>query len=84
MKNAIIKLSAVRSSAGAATNRLEHTINNLENIVENTQAAESRIRDMDMASGMVTQSVHNILANSTAAIISQSLKMQENILALLQ
>ena len=84
VKNAIIKLSAVRSSAGAATNRLEHTINNLENIVENTQAAESRIRDMDMASGMVTQSVHNILANATAAIISQSLKMQENILALLQ
>lgn len=82
--NAITKLSSVRSSVGAATNRLEHTINNLNNVGENTQAAESRIRDMDMSAGMVTQSIHNILANATTAIISQSLKMQENILMLLQ
>ncbi|MDD7027062.1 MAG: flagellin [Lachnospiraceae bacterium] len=82
--NAINRLSSVRSSVGAATNRLEHTINNLDNIAENTQASESQIRDMDMAKGMVAHWTGNILAQATIALLSQQTKNQRNILSLLQ
>ena len=62
ISDAISKVSSQRSSLGAVQNRLEHTINNLDNVVENTTTAESRIRDTDMASEMVNYSKNNILA----------------------
>ena len=64
---AIAKVSEQRSALGAVQNRLEHTIANLDNVAENTTAAESRIRDTDMADAMVEYSKNNILAQANTA-----------------
>ena len=84
IKTAINKLSQIRSSLGAVQNRLEYTINNLDNIAENTTAAESRIRDTDMASEMVKYSNANILAQAGQAMLAQSNQSNQGVLALLQ
>lgn len=80
---AIEKVSSMRSYYGALQNRLEHTIANLDNISENVQTAESRIRDADMASLMVEYSKNNILQQAGQAMISQANSSQEAVLALL-
>ena len=70
---AVQKVSSQRSTLGAVQNRLEHTIANLDNVVENTTSAESRIRDTDMAQEMVNYSKNNILAQAGQSGVSQSL-----------
>ena len=84
VKDAIKALSTQRSNLGAIQNRLEHTINNLDNVVENTTAAESRIRDTDMASEMVKYSNNNILAQAGQAMLAQSNQANQGVLSLLQ
>ena len=69
---------------GALQNRLEHTIANLDNVAENTQAAESRIRDTDMASEMVEYSKNNILAQAGQSMLAQSNQSTQGVLSLLQ
>ena len=81
---AIDIISKVRSEYGAIQNRLEHTINNLENVVENTTEAESRIRDTDMAEMMVAYSNNNILLQAGQSMLAQANKSNEGILSLLQ
>lgn len=73
-----------RSNLGAIQNRLEHTINNLDNVVENTQSAESQIRDTDMATEMVKYSNNNILAQAGQAMLAQSNQANQGVLSLLQ
>jgi flagellin len=80
---AIKKVSTQRSALGAVQNRLEHTINNLDNIVENTTAAESQIRDTDMATEMVRYSNANILAQAGQSMLAQSNQMNQGVLNLL-
>ena len=80
---AIQHVSTQRSSLGAVQNRLEHTINNLDNVVENTQSAESAIRDTDMAKQMVTYSNNNILAQAGQAMLAQSNQANQGVLSLL-
>ncbi|MBQ4283041.1 MAG: hypothetical protein IJB96_03835 [Lachnospira sp.] len=80
---AIEKISATRSKIGAYVNRLEHTIANVDNTAENTQAAESRIRDTDMAEMMVEYSKNNILTQAAQAMISQAKATPESVLNLL-
>ena len=82
--NAIQSVSRFRSSLGAVQNRLEHTINNLDNVAENTQAAESRIRDTDMASEMVKYSNNQILAQAGQAMLAQANQSNQGVLSLLQ
>ncbi len=82
--DAIQKVSTQRSALGAVQNRLEHTINNLDNVVENTTAAESQIRDTDMATEMVKFSNNNILAQAGQAMLAQSNQANQGVLALLQ
>ena len=84
VKSAITLLSAQRSKLGAVQNRLEHTVNNLDNVVENTQAAESQIRDTDMAAEMVKYSNNNILAQAGQAMLAQSNTANQGVLSLLQ
>ena len=84
IKGAISKLSEQRANLGAVQNRLEHTINNLDNVVENTQAAESQIRDTDMATEMVKYSNNNILAQAGQAMLAQSNQSNQGVLSLLQ
>ena len=84
VKDAIKALSTQRSELGAVQNRLEHTINNLDNVVENTTAAESRIRDTDMATEMVKYSNNNILAQAGQAMLAQSNQANQGVLSLLQ
>jgi flagellin len=84
VKGAIEKLSTQRSNLGAVQNRLEHTINNLDNVVENTTSAESRIRDTDMATEMVKYSNNNILAQAGQAMLAQSNQANQGVLSLLQ
>jgi len=84
IKAAIQKVSEQRSNLGAQQNRLEHTINNLDNVVENTTAAESRIRDTDMATEMVKYSNTNILAQAGQAMLAQSNQANQGVLSLLQ
>lgn len=84
IKDAIKTLSEQRANLGAIQNRLEHTINNLDNVVENTTAAESRIRDTDMASEMVKYSNNNILAQAGQAMLAQSNQANQGVLSLLQ
>jgi flagellin len=84
IKTGITNLSNQRSSLGAIQNRLEHTINNLDNVVENTTAAESRIRDTDMATEMVKYSNNNILAQAGQAMLAQSNQANQGVLSLLQ
>ncbi|MCD8038430.1 MAG: flagellar hook protein [Lachnospiraceae bacterium] len=80
---AIKKVSQQRSALGAAQNRLEHTINNLDNIVENTTSAESAIRDTDMATEMVTYSNANILAQAGQSMLAQANQSNQGVLSLL-
>ncbi len=81
---AIAKVSAQRSSLGAIQNRLEHTIANLDNVVENTTAAESQIRDTDMAKTMVEFTKNNILSQAGTSMLSQANSQSQNVLSLLQ
>ncbi len=81
--DALAKVSSQRATLGAVQNRLEHTINNLDNIVENTTAAESAIRDTDMATQMVTYSNNNILAQAGQAMLAQSNQTNQGVLSLL-
>ncbi len=80
---AIQKVSAQRSDLGAVQNRLEHTINNLDNVVENTTSAESAIRDTDMASEMVKYSNSNILSQAGQAMLAQANQSNQGVLSLL-
>ena len=82
--NAINNISTQRSALGALQNRLEHTIANLDNVAENTQAAESRIRDTDMASEMVEYSKNQILAQAGQAMLAQANQATQGVLSLLQ
>lgn len=84
VKSAIEKVSRQRSALGAIQNRLDHTINNLDNVVENTTAAESQIRDTDMATEMVKYSNNQILAQAGQAMLAQSNQANQGVLALLQ
>jgi len=84
LKNAIQTVSTQRSALGAVQNRLEHTINNLDNVVENTTSAESQIRDTDMATEMVKYSNNNILAQAGQAMLAQSNQANQGVLSLLQ
>jgi len=83
IKAALTKVSKQRSNLGAIQNRLEHTINNLDNVVENTTAAEAQIRDTDMASEMVKFSNNNILAQAGTAMLAQANQSNQNVLSLL-
>ena len=80
---AIQKVSTQRSALGAVQNRLEHTIANLDNVVENTTAAESQIRDTDMATEMVKFSNNNILAQAGQAMLAQANQANQGVLSLL-
>ena len=84
IKEAIQKVSTQRSTLGAVQNRLEHTINNLDNVVENTTSAESQIRDTDMATEMVKYSNNNILAQAGQAMLAQANQSNQCVLSLLQ
>lgn len=84
IKSAIKTLNEQRANLGAIQNRLEHTVNNLDNVVENTTAAESRIRDTDMATEMVKYSNNNILAQAGQAMLAQSNQANQGVLSLLQ
>ncbi|MDD6194191.1 MAG: flagellin [Lachnospiraceae bacterium] len=83
VKRAIVNVSEQRSSLGAVQNRLEHTINNLNNVVENTTSAESAIRDTDMATEMVKFSNNNILAQAGQAMLAQANQSNQGVLSLL-
>ena len=83
ISKAIDTVSEMRSDLGAVQNRLEHTVNNLNNVVENTTAAESQIRDTDMATEMVKYSNNNILAQAGTAMLAQSNQANQNVLSLL-
>lgn len=83
-KNALSYVSTERSRMGAYQNRLEHTVNNLNNVVENTQAAESQLRDADMASEMVAFANLNIIEQAGNAMLTQANQLQENVLSLLR
>ena len=82
--DAVARISAQRSLLGAVQNRLEHTINNLDNVVENTTAAESQIRDTDMATEMVKYSNNNVLAQAGQSMLAQSNQANQGVLSLLQ
>ena len=82
--DAVSKVSAQRSSLGAVQNRLEHTIANVDNVVENTTSAESRIRDTDMAEEMVNYSKNNILAQAGQSMLAQANQSNQGVLSLLQ
>lgn len=83
ISEAISAVSKQRSALGAIQNRLEHTINNLDNIVENTTSAESAIRDTDMATEMVKYSNNNILAQAGQAMLAQANQVNQGVLSLL-
>lgn len=83
-KSAIEDVSRTRSDLGAIQNRLEHTISNLDNIVENTASAESAIRDTDIATEMVKYANNNILAQAGQSMLSQANQNNQSALALLQ
>ena len=84
IQKAISKVSTQRSALGALQNRLEHTISNLDNVSENTQSAESRIRDTDMAEEMVQYSKNNILAQAGQSMLAQANQSTQGVLSLLQ
>ena len=81
---AISKVSTQRAALGALQNRLEHTVANLDNVAENTQAAESRLRDTDMAEAMVDYSKYNILAQAGQSMLAQANQSNQGVLSLLQ
>ena len=82
-KSAITDVSETRSNLGAIQNRLEHTINNLDNIVENTTVAESFIRDTDIATEMVKYANNNILAQAGQSMLAQANQSNQGALSLL-
>ncbi len=84
VKVALESVSKQRSDLGAIQNRLEHTIKNLENVAENTQAAEAQIRDTDMASEMVRYSNNNILQQAGKSMLAQANQSNQGVLSLLQ
>ena len=84
VQDAIEVVSKQRSAMGAIQNRLEHTIANLDTTSENTKSAESRIRDTDMASEMVTYSKNNILAQAGQSMLAQANQSTQGVLSLLQ
>ena len=84
IQDAIKTVSETRSKLGAIQNRLEHTINNLNTTSENTQAAESRIRDTDMAEEMVSYSKNNILMQAGQSMLAQANQQNQGVLSLLQ
>ncbi len=81
--NALQKVSTQRSALGAVQNRLEHTIKNLDNVVENTTSAESAIRDTDMATEMVKYSNANILSQAGQSMLAQANQSNQGVLSLL-
>ena len=83
IQDAIESVSKQRSQLGAIQNRLEHTINNLDTNAENTQAAESRIRDTDMADEMVQYSKNNILSQAGQSMLTQANQQTQGVLSLL-
>jgi flagellin len=83
IKSALQSVSQQRSDLGAIQNRLEHTIKNLDNVVENTTAAESAIRDTDMAKEMVKYSNNNILAQAGQSMLAQANQTNQGVLSLL-
>jgi flagellin len=83
VKAALKDVSQQRSDLGAIQNRLEHTINNLDNVVENTTSAESAIRDTDMATEMVKYSNNNILSQAGQAMLAQANQSNQGVLSLL-
>ena len=84
IKNAINTVSTQRASLGALQNRLEHTINNLDVAVENLSAANSRIRDTDMAKEMMNYTKMNVLVQSAQAMLAQANQQPQSVLQLLQ
>ena len=84
IQDAIDSVSEQRSKLGAVQNRLEHTINNLDTTSENTSAAESRIRDTDMADEMVQYSKNNILSQAGQSMLAQANQQTQGVLSLLQ
>ena len=82
-KSAIKQVSEQRSDLGAIQNRLEHTINNLDNIVENTTSAEAEIRDTDIATEMVRYANNNILQQAGTSMLSQANQSNQLALSLL-
>ena len=84
ISEAVAKVSSQRSALGAVQNRLEHTIANVDNVVENTTSAESRIRDTDMAETMVEYSKNNILAQAGQSMLAQANQSNQGVLSLLQ
>ena len=83
IKDALAKVSSQRSDLGAVQNRLEHTIKNLDNVIENTTSAESQIRDTDMATEMVKYSNNNILAQAGQSMLAQANQSNQGVLSLL-
>ena len=84
IKSAIDKVSSTRGDLGAIQNRLEHTINNLSVTTENMTAAESRIRDVDMADEMMAYTKNNILVQASQAMLAQANQLPQGVLQLLQ
>ncbi len=84
IKNAINYVSSIRGNLGAIQNRLEHTINNLSVQTENITAAESRIRDVDMANEMMAYTKNNILVQASQAMLAQANTIPQGVLQLLQ
>ena len=84
IQSAIDTVSTQRANLGALQNRLEHTVANLDNVSENTQSAESRIRDTDMAEEMVQYSKNNILAQAGQSMLAQANQSTQGVLSLLQ
>ena len=84
VQDAIDTVSTQRADLGALQNRLEHTVANLDNVSENTQSAESRIRDTDMAEEMVEYSKNNILAQAGQSMLAQANQSTQGVLSLLQ
>ena len=84
VKAALQNVSDMRSKFGAVQNRLEHTVDNLDNVVENVTAAESRIRDTDMADEMVKYSKNNILTQAGQSMLAQANQSTQGVLSLLQ
>ena len=84
IQTAIDSVSDQRARLGALQNRLEHTVNNLDNVSENTQTAESRIRDTDMASEMVQYSATSIIQQAGQSMLAQANSQTQGVLSLLQ
>jgi len=83
IKSALASVSSQRADLGAVQNRLEHTIKNLDNVVENTTAAESQIRDTDMATEMVSYSNNQILAQAGTSMLAQANQSNQGVLSIL-